>query len=240
MRSLVFVLVLANLLFFAFAQGYFGRPDNPDASRGLQQVHPERIAVVARGEPPSAAKDRPAEEPRQVESKPVEQDVAAAAPAPAPAPAPESCLVWSGLSARDAERIAGLIDNRFGDFKVEQRKPAVEASSWWVFMPPFPDKAAADKKAAELKRLNVGDYFIIQEAGPNRFAISLGVFSSEAGANERLAELRGKGVRTARVGPRGGKEAAYAVEARGPADRAAALRQMITAQVPANGANTCP
>ena len=33
MKALVFLLVLANLLFYAFSSGYFGHSDNPDAAR---------------------------------------------------------------------------------------------------------------------------------------------------------------------------------------------------------------
>ena len=54
MKALVFLLVLANLLFYAFGAGYFGRPDNPDAGRVEQQVAPERMRIVSRGEAPGA------------------------------------------------------------------------------------------------------------------------------------------------------------------------------------------
>jgi hypothetical protein len=53
MRILVFLLVLANLLFFAHTEGFLGPPDNPDALRVEQQVYPERVKVVARGEAPA-------------------------------------------------------------------------------------------------------------------------------------------------------------------------------------------
>jgi hypothetical protein len=58
------------------------------------------------------------------------------------------------------------------------------------------------RKAGELKKLGVQDFFVVQEDGENRWAISLGVFRSEEAAQSRLAALRGQGVRTARVGPR--------------------------------------
>jgi len=56
--------------------------------------------------------------------------------------------------------------------------------------------------AAELKALGIEDYFIVQEEGPNRWALSLGVFRAEDAAQARLATLRSQGVRTARVGAR--------------------------------------
>ena len=50
--------------------------------------------------------------------------------------------------------------------------------------------------APELRQLGITDYFVILD-GPNRFAISLGVYSSEKGGQERLAEVKEKGVRSA-------------------------------------------
>jgi hypothetical protein len=43
--------VLANLLLFAWAQGYLGMPANADARRIEQQLLPEKVTVVARGQP---------------------------------------------------------------------------------------------------------------------------------------------------------------------------------------------
>jgi hypothetical protein len=43
---------------------------------------------------------------------------------------------------------------------------------------------------------------VVQDDPELRYAISLGVFKSREAARSRLAELRAKGVRTARVGAR--------------------------------------
>jgi hypothetical protein len=45
MRIFVFILVLVNGLFFAFAQTQ-SQPNNPDAQRLKQQVEPERIRIL--------------------------------------------------------------------------------------------------------------------------------------------------------------------------------------------------
>ena len=55
MKALVFVLVLANLLFYAFSTGLIGTADVDEGVRLAQQVQPERINIVARGEPPAPA-----------------------------------------------------------------------------------------------------------------------------------------------------------------------------------------
>lgn len=242
MKALVFVLVLANLLFFAFAEGYFGRPENPDAGRVEQQMNPERIQVVARGEPPGptnvAKKEQepPAKESEAAEkaAPAVEKETAAEKPAvaEAPPPAPQSCVAWTELTGPEANRLATLAEEKFSDFKLLRRATPVEGAGWWVFIPPLPSKLDAERKAGELKRIGVTDYFIVQEAGPNRFAISLGVFSNEQGANDHLANLKSKGVRSAKVDQRIGKDALQAVEARGPAARQTALVAAAKAALP--------
>src|SRR6185295_5422808 len=77
-----------------------------------------------------------------------------------------------------------------------------EHAGWWVFIPPLTNRQGALRKAAELKQLGVEDYFIVQEEGALRWALSLGVFRTEEAAQARLAALRAQGVRTARVGAR--------------------------------------
>jgi len=63
--------------------------------------------------------------------------------------------------------------------------------------------AAGQPKTAELKALGIDDYFILQEENSMRWAVSLGVFSSEEAAKTRLEALRAKGVRSAQTGERG-------------------------------------
>jgi hypothetical protein len=77
-----------------------------------------------------------------------------------------------------------------------------ESAGWWVFIPPQGSRAAALKKAGELKALAVDDYFVVQDDGPYHWALSLGVFRSEEAAQSRLAALRAQGVRSAQVGAR--------------------------------------
>jgi hypothetical protein len=69
-------------------------------------------------------------------------------------------------------------------------------------MPPQRNRQGANQKVAELKRLGVDEYFVVQDDPDFRFAISLGVFKSAEAARSRLEQLRAKGVRSARVGSR--------------------------------------
>jgi hypothetical protein len=80
---------------------------------------------------------------------------------------------------------------------------------------------------------------VMQDAGQNYLAISLGVFSSERRAQERLAELKAKGVKSARVTPRAGKESLFALEARGPLDKKPAVEEFAATVVPRAPALGC-
>jgi len=85
--------------------------------------------------------------------------------------------------------------------RLSQRR-SEEKAGWWVFIPPQGNRPAAQKKTAELKALGIDDYFILQEESSMRWAVSLGVFSSEDAAKTRLEALRAKGVRSAQTGER--------------------------------------
>lgn len=251
MKLLVFLLALANLLFFAYAEGYFGRPDNPDAIRVQKQIRPENIRVAGRGEPPAAGvstkngADKATEAAKAAET-PKAADPAKPAPAPeapkeaaAPPPA-EACLAWSGLATRDADRLSALLAEKFDDFKQARRMTPAGTPGWWVFIPPQSNKAEADKKAAELKKLGISDFFVIQEAGPNHWAISLGIFSLESGAKDRLNALKEKGVRSAKMGPRSNQETVHTVEARGPASRQPVLQTAVAEVLSGIQGKACP
>jgi hypothetical protein len=228
-KALVFLLVLANLLFYAFSAGYFGRPDNPDAGRAEQQIQPERMRIVSRGEAPALPLGKP--EPTPHENAPAAETSApektgaekTEAEKAAPEPAAETkvdkppvCLTWRPLPLADAERLAALLAKRFADYKVTRKQTSSEGNGWWVFIPPQPSKAEAERKSTELREIGVTEFFIVQDEF-NRNAISLGVFSSEKGGQDKLAELKAKGVRSAQVAPRPGKDSLVTLQARGPA-----------------------
>lgn len=178
MRALFLFLVAANLAFFAWTT-YLAPPETGRDPRPLaRQIEPQRLPIVpAAGEEPPKAQARP--------------------PAP-PAPA---CLEWGGFAPSEAVRAAEALAPLGLGARLAERRSA-ETASWWVFIPPQANRQAAQKKAAELKALGVEDYFIVQDEGPSRWALSLGVFSSEEAARSRLEALKGRGVRSAQVGER--------------------------------------
>jgi len=219
MKWLIFLLILANLLFFAFSEGYLGRPHNPDALRLKKQIRPEAIRVVSRDAPPPL--------PHQAEAKPEGAKTEPVPPAAEPKPeaaaaAAEICLMWNELSSKDVDLLTALLTEKFPDFKQTKRPEKAQGKSWWVSIGPLTSKAEADRKAKELKELNVKDFIVVHDVAANRFSISLGVFSNESGAKTRLASLRETGVRSAKVEPYPSKET-FSIEARGTATRRQAV-----------------
>lgn len=208
MRAFVFLLVAANLVFFAWANGYFGESTNPDAIRLQQQLAADKLHVLAKEEPPPLPK------------------------APERKPPAERCVAWDGLAAADADSIDAALAEQFAALRRE-RHTLPEVASWWVFIPPQPNKAEAEKKAGELKRLGVPEYYVVQDAGPNRWAISLGIFSSEQASKERLEAVRGKGVKTARQARRGvSRPEQIVVEVTGPEAMTEAAREAVARSWP--------
>jgi hypothetical protein len=186
MRALFLLLLLANLVFYAWSR--YGAPaDAADPAPPARQIEPEKLKLVSPGALPPA---------------PVAAAVKKPPPAPpAPAVAPGACLEWGSFTLADAPRAEQALEPLGLGARLAQRRTE-ETAGWWVFMPPQGSRQAAIRKASELKALGINEYFIVQEEGEYHWALSLGVFRSEEAAQARLAALRGQGVRTARVGPR--------------------------------------
>ena len=74
--------------------------------------------------------------------------------------------------------------------------------------------AEADRKAAELRNLGVTNFYVLQGDSPLKYAISLGVFKTESGAQAMLAQLGKQGVHSARIAPRGPQTTHYVYRVR--------------------------
>jgi len=110
------------------------------------------------------------------------------------------CVEWGPISDGDRARALASLEPLDLGKLISQKKIEV-VTNYWVFIPPLANKAAADKRVAELKAQGIRDV-IAMDGGPQRFAISLGVFRTEEAAQSRLAALQAQGVTLAKVGPR--------------------------------------
>jgi hypothetical protein len=177
-RTLFLLLLLANVVFFAWSR-YVSPPEaSADPAPLSRQIDPDKVKVVA-----------PAELPAPV-------SVRAAGTVTA------TCVEWGSFTLTDAPRAEKALEPLALGPRVGQRRTE-EQAGWWVFIPAQNNgRPGAVRKATELKSLGINDYFIVQEDGPHRWAVSLGVFRTEEGARARLSALRTQGVRSAQVGAR--------------------------------------
>lgn len=148
----------------------------------------------------------PAAEPAPVSTVPAAAKVQAVSTAsdagkPAAKPVVLACAEIGNFNAEEAKRFSAQLAPLALGRRVTQR-PVLEVASHMVYIPPQADKEAAEKKAGELRRLGIDDFFIIQDNSPLRWGISLGVFKMEEAARAHLANLNQKGVRSARIGQR--------------------------------------
>jgi len=185
-RIVFFLLLLANLVFFGWV--YFGTGRAADEPQLMeQQLNPQEIRLLSPDQVAKLAAER--------------AKVVAERPKPLPRASVIACLELGAFSPVDAPRVQQALDPLALGSRLSQRR-ADEIASYWVYIPPLRSRQSANLKAAELKKLGVDDFFVFQEDRKFRLAVSLGVFKTEEAANARLAELRKKGVRTARVAPK--------------------------------------
>ena len=178
MRWIFALLLLGNIAFFAAMQMPRGKADS-DTMASHAPYHAENIRLIT-------------------------EDEAPAAPSSPPAPtAAQVCLEWGLFADQElAQARAALEPLKLGDSDISVRSAPVKAGSFWVYIPPQKSKQDANKKVEELKRLGVEDSFVMQDNNPWRYAVSLGVFSTQEAADKYLAQIREKGVRSAKAAPR--------------------------------------
>jgi hypothetical protein len=206
LRFAFWSLLLLNAALFAYAQGFMGSSKGSEEERARikPQLEASRLILLT-NEQAEAAKAAPAAA--------ADEASAPAAPAPAPVAAPTrplACIEVGTFSAGEAKRFeARLAALDLGERQSRQAVQAQDVTSYLVNIPPQGGKEAAERKAAELRGLGVTSFFIMQGDSPMKWAISLGVFKTESGAQAMLAQLNKQGVHSARITPRGPQATRY-------------------------------
>jgi hypothetical protein len=177
MRTAFFILLLANVSFFAYTWMSDGAEASGDAQIIAQQVNREKIRLLT---------------PEQVGALTRKLDLAKA---------PSICLEWGAFAGADVARAGQALEPLALGAKLTQRKQE-DVAGFWVYIPPVASRQIATQKAGELQRLGVDEYFVMADDTKWRNAISLGVFKTEEAAKARLDALRAKGVKSATVGAR--------------------------------------
>lgn len=191
MRILFWLVLVANLLFFSYMQWGSALLQGEDNLQVQPPLNPEKIRPLSA---PVAASSvavpaaQPASQPQAV----------------AATPAGTACMEWGEFSGDDLARATSELSALKLGNQLSQREVEYD-TGYWVYMPSQYSHAKAEKKVNELKALGVTDYFIVQEAGKWQNAVSLGVFKTQEAAQNYLAGLQQKGVKSAVVGERKAK-----------------------------------
>ena len=164
----------------------------------------------------------------------------AAAPPPKPQPQLTGCVEWGTFTLAAAPRAEQALEPLALGARLASRR-SEETAHWWVFIPPPKDgKAGAQKLVNELKNVGLDDYHVMQEEGKMRWAVSLGLFSTEAGAQGRLEAVREKGVRSAQTGPRETVVTKVSLQVREADAATRAKLAEIAQQFPGSELRECP
>lgn len=204
LRLCFLLLVLANLLMYAWGQGYWGGgEDGREPQRLDEQKAAELLRIVPSGDgaqtapalsavAPAAALSATAAAPATV------ADVGKPAALVAPAPTAASCRLLSGFKLADARQWVAANGAKMADLKFSV-VPGEAPASYDVLIAALLGKEGAEAKLKEVKALGVATPVRTVPDGPEKFALVFATLPSETEARSLLQELMGKGVKTARV-----------------------------------------
>lgn len=175
LRLSVFFLILANLILFAWGQGYLGARDTGREPERLEaQKSPEKLKVVASGSDESA----PAPEATEADSSNAE------------------CRRVAGFAPADAKQWMTTAQEKLPKAKLNLL-PGV--ARFDVAIVGLRAGEAAEAKQKELRALGIDGASRLIKEGPDKVSLLFDSFATEAQAKGYLLGLNGKGVRTARV-----------------------------------------
>lgn len=228
MRALFLLLVLANLLFFAYAHV---TREGAGAENPIEQLQiaPDKIKLLKAAA--QAAPDQPKAPGKAI--PPAPPKTASAAPA--------ACMEWGVFAGPGVTRAeAALAKLELPAERIE--RTVTDAGGYWVYMPPLKTKAEIDRKISELKALGITEFFVVQDTGKWRNAISLGIFRTEEAAQGFLAKLKERGVRSASAARREKFLKQVAFHVREPNDATVARLTIIQQEFPGSElkAGPCP
>lgn len=204
-RAIFWLVLLINVALFVLMK-WGGALVHDDSSLLTQPaLSPEKIKLWL----PSAAEAPSSVAPAASATLPVQPAPASAIlPASPPAPAPASatasataCLEWGEFSGSDLmharDNLAAL---KLGDRLMQHQLE--HTIGYWVYLPPAKTHAETNKRIAQIRKIGVKQYFVVQEKGKWHNAISLGVFKSADLAQKFLAHLKAQGLKNAAAGER--------------------------------------
>lgn len=194
MKWLLWILLLANLIFFSFMQWGETILGTGKMSPNLAELNAEKIKILPTSFEVPVATSQPSSATllTYVPAAPQEQPTHTVA-----------CLEWGEFSGADLARASKALAALNLGSKMAQRQVEY-ASGYWAYIPPPKTRAEIERKVAVLKARGV-DHFVVQESGKWHNAISLGVFKTGEAAHKFLDSLKEKSIKTVLVGERKSK-----------------------------------
>ncbi|OGB27651.1 MAG: hypothetical protein A3I66_07235 [Burkholderiales bacterium RIFCSPLOWO2_02_FULL_57_36] len=186
MLKFFFLLLLAaNGVLFAYHQGHLEKlfPSGREPARIGKQINADKFKLVPA---PAMNVSAVAAEPEQAGAIVGQKQGLLA------------CTEIGNFTAADAKRFEARLAEGSVSGKLS-RRAVQETSSHMIMIPPQEGKEGADKKAGELRKLGITDFYVIQDNNDQRWGISLGIFKTEEAARVRLVTLNQQGVRSARL-----------------------------------------
>jgi hypothetical protein len=202
-------LLCANALLFAWGRGFLGgaEPEQREPARLRNQLAADKLVLLTGVQAGAIAQAAaPAETP--AETAAAAEVPATAAPVAAPAVACVETDAFAAFEARRFETRLARLD--LGARQTRLTVPFQEVTSHMVYLPPQGGKEGADRRTLELRERGVTNSFVMQGESPLKWAISLGVFKSEAAARTESARLTKLGIANVRVLPRGPQSQRFA------------------------------
>jgi hypothetical protein len=218
LKFIFWSLLCMNGVLLAYSQGVLGnfKGSEREPARMKNQLSPDKLVLIPAVRASAALTET---------AKPAEL---------------AACIEVGNFAPAEARRFeARLAPLELGERQSRQSVASSEATSHIVYVPPLASKEAAERKAAELKAIGVTDYFIMSDNSPMKWAISLGVFKSEAAAQTLLAALNKQGVHSARLAARGAPTNKVAFQFRAIDAAAKAKIDDIASSFPALETRSC-
>jgi hypothetical protein len=201
-------LLCANALLYAYGRGFLGgaEPEQREPARLRNQLAADKLVLLSGAQAQAIAAAE-----TLAESSAAAEVPAAPVPAGSPAAPAVACVETDAFAASEARRFeTRLARLDLGARQTRLTVPYQEVTSHLVYLPPQGGKEGADRRTAELRERGVSNSFVMQGESPLKWAISLGVFKSEAAARTESARLTRLGVANVRVLPRGPQSQRFA------------------------------
>jgi hypothetical protein len=187
LRALVVLLLVANLLFFAWAKGWLGGiggvrvQGDREPERLARQVTPQAVRLLT----PAAMQSALA---------------ASAGAGAASVPVSSAVCLEAGpfVNAADQRAAADEIRRAALPEGAIASAPAARPGVFIIYMGKYPSTESLQRKTEELKRRGV-DFEELHNVPWLEPGLALGRFSDRAAAEEKLASLGDRGVHTAKV-----------------------------------------